>query len=139
MKKLVLICGVLLIQACSHQLSLYPRGGGQVATGVANEAGKTIEIQFEGHLYKGRYSYDGGGVVSVQSFGTSQAFSGARSVTAQGSSYGTAYVPGTGNGRIFAIAPSGNSIRCEFQYKGGSGLGVCEDNQGRVFDLVIEN
>ena len=37
----------------------------------------------------------------------------------------------------FPNSPNGGSIRCEFNYQGSTGIGVCEDNANKLYDLLI--
>lgn len=117
-----------LLTGCSHNLSLHSRDGSPSGQGVAQEAGKTITINLNGKVYSGTYVRDGGKVAIFQSY--SGAF---------GSGFGTAYVPGSGNGRVLATSADGDAIRCEFLYSSGSGIGVCHDNSGKDYDLLIHN
>lgn len=128
-----------ILAGCSHNFTMIPRDGGAIGTGVANEAGKKVTISLNDKTYTGQYVYGGGSVAFTNVFGSSTAYSGAGTATAYGSGFGTTYIPGSGNGRILATTEDGNAIRCEFQYSSGSGLGVCEDNAGKVYDLQIHN
>lgn len=125
--KLLAILGLLFLAACAHQLELYPRGQGATGTGVANESGKTITISLNGKTYLGNYVYAG----DAASLGLVTTSGSPALATAVGTGGGTA-------GRILARADDGDSIRCEFLYADGGGLGVCEDNQGIKYDLVIK-
>ena len=128
---------VLALSGCSHQLTMYPVGGGTLGQGVAEESGKRVTINLNGTTYTGTYVHDGGSVAAFQSYGTATGFSGSKTATATGNSFGSMYVPGSGNGRIIASSASGNSIRCEFQYVSGSGIGTCRDGAGKEYDLQI--
>ena len=134
----ILVC-VAFLGGCAHNLTLHPRDGGSIGQGVAQEAGKTVTITLNGRTYSGTYVYDGGRIATFQSYGSATVYSGARAATAFGSGFGSAYVPGSGNGRILATSNDGDAIRCEFQYSSGSGLGVCRDNAGKEYDLQIHN
>lgn len=140
MKKTSLICilSTVFLFGCSHQLTMYPVGGGALGQGVAEESGKRVTINLNGNTYTGSYVHDGGSVATFQSYGSATAFSGTKIATVAGNSFGSAYVPGSGNGRILAHSSSGDAIRCEFQYVGGSGIGVCRDGSGKEYDLQIK-
>lgn len=126
-----------LLAGCTHPLTLMSRDGGMNGTGEANEAGKKVLISVGAKVYEGSYIYDGGSVIVGNSYGTATAYSGTRSATAYGSSTTSTYVPGSGNGKILAVSPAGGSMRCDFQYTGGSGIGYCKDADGREYDLLI--
>lgn len=135
----LILAAVTGLLGCSHKLALYPRDGGPVGKGTAEEASKSVTINLGAKTYTGTYIYDGGRVVTFQSHSTTTAYSSAKSATAYGSGFGSAYVPGSGNGRILVSSQGGDSLRCEFQYSNGSGLGVCLDNAGKEYDLQILN
>jgi len=92
----------MLISACTHSLTLFPKDGKNFIYGTASEMGKKINIRKNGMDYTGTYVLNGGV-----------------------------------NGRILAVSPNGDSIRCEFQYSGGSGIGTCKDSVGELYDLQI--
>jgi hypothetical protein len=137
MKLLPALAAALLLQACAYPLTLQSRDGGPGGTGTANSGGKTVEIALNGKTYRGSYIYDGGAVIPTQTFGSATASNRYGTTTAFGSSTSTTYVPGSGAGRILAMAGPGDSIRCEFMYRGSGGMGVCEDNSGKAYDLLI--
>ena len=137
MKKLLAYLILIFVAGCAHQLELYSRDGGANGTGTAQEAGKQITINLDGSVYKGTYTYDGGKTIISNAYGSATAYSGNRSATAYGNSTSTSYIPGSGLGRVFAHSQDGKSLRCEFSYSQGSGLGVCEDNDNKPYDLVI--
>ena len=138
MMKGILFSCLLLLTACAHQFQLIPRNGGSAGNGTAQEAGKQITISLNGRTYKGTYVYDDGSVITTHSSATATAYSGSRSATAYGNGVSSTYIPGSGNGRIFATSGD-DSIRCDFMYKGGSGLGYCQDNARNEYDLLIQN
>src|SRR5262249_19756516 len=129
---------VLLFAGCEHSLVLYPVGGGGAGNGSANEMGNTVTINLNGKTYAGNYVHDGGTVVPTTSYTTATAYSRTGTATAYGQTHGTAYIPGSGNGRLLATSKDGDAIRCEFTYRNGNGLGVCSDNAGKQYDLKID-
>lgn len=130
---------LLALTACTHNLSLHSREGWPNGDGTANEIGKKVTISLGGKAFFGQYVYDGGRVGFVTTSSTATAFGPGGSATAFGSGNATTYLPGSGQGRIFATAFDGDALRCEFQFSGGSGLGVCQDNRGKFYDLQIHN
>ena len=134
MYKLMVLC--LMLSGCAHNLELVSRNGGQNGSGVAQEMGKQITINLDGKQYKGTYIYDGGSMIRTNSSATATAYSGRYAATAYGTGVSSTYIPGSGNGR--ALATSGNdSIRCDFTYAQGTGIGYCQDNHGMEYDLLI--
>ena len=137
MKKTLSYLVVLTLFGCAHQVELYSRDGSPGGNGVAQEAGKLITINLDGNEYKGTYTYDGGKTIISNAYGNATAYSGNRSATGYSHATSTSYIPGSGLGRVFVHSTSGKSLRCEFSYSSGSGLGVCEDNDNKPYDLVI--
>lgn len=137
MKNYILMLSALaILNGCAHQLDLISRDNSGNGIGNAQELGKQISISLNGKSYKGTYIYDGGAVIRTTSTATATAYSGSRSATAYGNGNSSTYIPGSGNGRI--LATSGNdSIRCDFNYSGGTGIGYCQDNSGKEYDLLI--
>lgn len=121
---------VLLLQACAHSLAIHPRDGSPRGEGVANESDQSVTINLQGKTYTGKYVY-GGGAVALTNF---TAFGG-------GSAFGSGitYMGGAGSGRIFVTAPSGSALRCVFDYSEwtSTGMGACQDNAGKEYDLLI--
>lgn len=139
LKYIIVLVFIIYLSGCAHHFTLIPRDGKEKGQGVAQEVGKTVTITLNGKTYTGNYVYGGGSVAFFNTFGSATAYSGTKTATAFGSGFGTAYVPGSGNGRILATSPDGDVIRCEFLYSGGSGLGICQDNAEKEYDLQIHN
>ncbi len=109
------------------------KGTARVVT-AGNHSGD-ISIQLAGKTYTGRWVYaPGGGSIG---FGTASAFSGTQSATATSTFVG---LPTGGNGSVLASAPDGSTLRCAFEYSewGSTGVGVCQDGKGEVYDLQID-
>ena len=135
MKRIILTAFLLLI-GCAHQLELISRDNSGNGTGNAQEAGKQITINVSGKTYRGTYVYDGGRAVTTVSSANATAYSGSRTAHAYGNGFSSTYIPGSGNGRILATSGD-DSIRCDFTYEHGSGIGYCQDNSGKEYDLLI--
>ena len=136
-RSLLILLSSSLLFGCAHQLELFPRDGGKAGSGTAQEAGKQISIYLDGVEYKGTYTFDGGSTILTNSYGHATAYSGARTANVYGNSISTSYIPGSGQGRLFAHSIDGKGLRCEFSYKNLSGIGICEDNENKQYDLVI--
>jgi hypothetical protein len=136
MKTVLSLLIIVLITGCAHQLELISRDNSGNGTGVAQEANQSISISVNGVNFKGTYVYDGGTVVNSYNYSTATAYNRTGTTQAYGNSYGTSYVPGSGNGRI--VASSGtNTIHCDFMFQQMSGIGYCQDNNGKQYDLII--
>jgi hypothetical protein len=118
-----------MLAACSYDIMMINQKSGAIATGTAiSEGGKgSITVDLNGTHYAGRWVFlRNGGTGFTNSFGATPAFS-------------TVGFTGGGNGRANLSAEGGKSLRCEFQYSdmSGSGLGVCQDHEGQLYDLQI--
>lgn len=127
---------LLALTSCAHNVYLQGRATG--ATGYARVVGPgsggEITIDLGGTPYKGRWVYmaNGGGV----GIGTAAAFSGGRSATAIGT---FSALPAQGNVSIFAHSAGGAQLHCvaDWNSMSGTGIGVCQDSKGEVYDLQI--
>jgi hypothetical protein len=137
MKKTILLA-FFALAGCTHQFALMPRDGGHAGSGEANEAGKEIGITLNGRTYVGTYVYDGGKIITTHSSGIAQGYSGALNATASYTETASTFITGSGNGKIVATS-DGDTLRCDFQYSDGSGIGLCNDKAGRQYDLLILN
>jgi len=146
--KTFILALLLTLTGCAHQLDLLSRTNSGNGSGKAEEMGKKITIYLQDRTYVGTYVYDGLKVITTtsrsntNSSATATAYSGNRTATAYGhgtsntTGYATSYIPGSGNGSL--IATSGNdTIRCDFNFRSGTGIGYCQNNSGEEFDLII--
>jgi hypothetical protein len=138
MKELALLTALaLMLSGCAYPLQLHSRDGSAGGAGEASSTDRSMRVNVGGKLFTGSYIFDSGSVIATQAFGTATAVSGTRSAQAFGSSYGTAFIPGSNMGQAFLRAEDGTSMRCQFRYINSSGLGECIDSQNKVYDLVI--
>lgn len=140
MRKIAFVlAAAAFLGGCSHQvhrLDLISRDNTGNGSGNAQEEGKQITISLNGKTYMGTYIYDGRKTIGAIRSETATAYSGSSNATAYGTGYSSAYIPGSGNGKI--LATSGNdSLRCDFNYSDGSGIGYCQDSAGKKYDLLI--
>lgn len=131
------ITAILALTGCAYPLALHSRDGSIGGVGEASSGNKSMTISIGDRVFTGSYIFDSGSVAPVYTYGSATAVSGARTVQSYGSSYGTAYVPGSNSGQAFLRSLDGGSLRCQFRYIDSSGLGECVDNLGRQYDLVI--
>lgn len=117
---LVLAAGVLL-SGCAQNFRLLEDG--KVHHGTLFQASKTMEATIDGEKFSGPASQ----AVGV---GFGQTFYNGRV------GFGTTTVA-SGQWQGLLTNSSGKVIRCQFQAALGSGQGICQDNNGRNFDLVI--
>ena len=152
------IAFMLSLSACSGKFTLIDRANGDIHTGVTDgstmSGAGSVVLSIEGEEYRGPWVYQSsGGSFSFSNFSTtSNAF-------ATGSAFGprgltTAQITGTGttngaasalgvsavgNGMINAKSQSGRFVRCIFTFNtmNNTGIGECERNDGRVYDLNV--
>ena len=135
-----------------HHFTINPREAGIPGQGVAHGFQKTVNITLNGNTYTGTFILDAGKVTTLVSNSTSTANSSATVTSATNTVYGTGfgraygttvgnlYQPGSGNGKLLATNANGDAIRCEFTInlsRHGTGLGICQDNAGELYDMVI--
>lgn len=115
------LAGFALLSGCAQNFRLLEDG--KVHHGVLHQASKTMEASIDGERYSGPAS-QGMGV------GFGQAFYNGRV------GFGTTTVA-SGQWQGLLTNASGKVIRCQFQAALGAGQGICQDNAGRTFDLII--
>jgi hypothetical protein len=108
-------------------MPLYGTGGPYKGTAQGSGSG-AFKLDIDGKLYEGQWALVGSGSIGVASLTGPD-------VRALG--YSASASPGTGIAN--ARASDGSIIRCEFTFSSwsNSGFGVCEDSDGRGFDLFI--
>lgn len=126
---------LFFLSSCTHQMQLISRNNTGNGTGTVQEMGKQVTIYLNGKTYKGTYVHDSGSSVATINNSTATAYNAYGSSTAYGTGSIISYIPGSGNGRIIATAGD-DTLRCDFQYSRGSGVGYCEDNKGNSYDLI---
>jgi hypothetical protein len=118
-----LVALLLALTACTHTITLYPRGGGEQATGTVNDGSKNMEVQLRGDTYAGSY-------VLGQTFGVGMV-GGANPTTV--TTVGT-----TNNATALLVGPKG-VLRCEFRIVAAQGgNGVCVDSSNTMYDMLIK-
>lgn len=125
--RLIAICALLALSGCAQVLTLYPRGGGEQATGTLNDGSREMTVQLKGETYAGSY-------VSGQTFGFAmgQTFGAA-------SSFGTGMIVGSTNQSTALLTSGKNVLRCELKIAAAvGGSGVCIDKDNVTYDLLIK-
>lgn len=136
MKRVLIAVSVLSLSGCALDVALMERGGpatggGKVPYTMAKSG--EITIALGGEEYAGRWVLAQGGSYSLASMsGASPA--GGMSAVGTGVNFDAA-----GNGNILARSASGKGLRCVFNYSGFSrtGTGLCQDDNGRLYDMQI--
>lgn len=113
--------GILLI-GCAGNIKLIEDG--KVHHGSWDGVSNTLQVSIDGVPYKGTYTQNA-------SSGTAVAFSGFRTASAFGTS-------SDGSGQALLLSPEGKVLRCVFgSVVAFRGQGQCQNNQGKVYDLLI--
>ena len=100
--RLLISLAALTLAACGHIVTLYPRGGGDQATGTLNDGSRNMSVTLKGSTYTGKF-------VPGQTFG----FAVGQSLGAA-SSFGTAMMVGNSNqSSALLVSTDGKSVlRC---------------------------
>ena len=154
LKLIFSLLATLTLLGCEslHHFTINPREPGASGQGVAYGLKKTVDISLNGNNYTGTFILDTGKVktyvsnssVAVNSnitatSGTNTAY-GTGFGQAYGTSVGNVYEQGSGNGKLLATNSKGDAIRCEFTInltRHGTGLGICQDNAGKQYDMLV--
>ena len=104
--------------------------------GTVQELGKEITINLHGQTYTGTYIYDGTKTISSMSLASATARNGSSAASVLGSGFSTTHIPGSGDGKALVICGN-NTLRCDFNAVNGKGIGYCQDNAGKEYDLLI--
>ena len=121
-------------------VTLTPRDGGPSGQGQATGSGLgysgKMTVELAGRRYEGDWIYQPEG--GTMGFGSATAFSGGQMATAYGTTYGVSM---NGNGRAHLHSADGKAINCGFTYSSWSatGIGECQDQDGKIYDLSIRN
>lgn len=144
MKKIGLIFVLpLFLIGCTANIALIDRTNGNYykgkTIGAALGGNGELQVNVDGLDYKGTWTYSAmGGSYSIGSATTSVYGGG---VYASGNSFGNSLnMSAQGKGLINMKADNGSFIRCVFDFNewSGSGIGECQRNDGRLFDLTVK-
>lgn len=120
-KLLLALSAASLLSGCAMNFRLLEDG--KVHHGTLHQASRSMEAVIDGERYTGPAS-QGMGVGFGQTFYNGRV------------GFGTTTVA-SGQWQGLLTNASGKVIRCQFQAAMGSGQGMCQDNNGRNFDMVI--
>jgi len=135
------VLSAMALAACANAVTLSSCDGGPSGTGSSTGAlanrGK-LKITLEGKQYSGEWVVSDEGRFSGYSEGKAgQKFTQKNLAVASGII--RAGTSGNGDGRAYANAPDGDSLRCHFNVNAltSTAFGLCERNDGRVYDLTM--
>jgi hypothetical protein len=120
---------VLSLAACGHVVTLYPRGGGEQATGTLNDGSRNMSVTLKGTTYNGKF-------VPGQTFG----FAVGQSFGAAPSFGTTMMVANSNQSSALLVSTDGkNALRCELKVVAAiGGNGVCVDKDNVTYDMNIK-
>jgi hypothetical protein len=132
----------IALAACANTVTLASRDGGPSGLGSSTGAMSSrglLKIMLEGKQYSGEWvvsdegHFDGFG----QARTAGQKF--AQKNLAIASGIIRAGTSGNGDGRAYANAADGDSLRCHFNVNAltATAFGLCERNDGRIYDLTM--
>jgi hypothetical protein len=134
MQRLVFFSFFPFLAACSHTVTMYPRGGGDIGTGTLNDGNREIVVTLKGKQYAGKFVRN-----QSYSFGIGQSFGAAPTGIALKPGFNTASMMGATN-QATAVLTSGTEVlRCELVVVNASdGSGVCTDSNNLAYDVLIK-
>lgn len=129
MRKLGIAISALALTACGHIVTLYPRGGGEQATGTLNDGSRNMSVTLKGVTYTGQF-------VRGQTFGFGIGQSFGATPT-----FGTGLMVGSNNqsSALLVSTDGKNVLRCELKVVAAiGGNGVCVDKDNVTYDMNIK-
>jgi hypothetical protein len=127
--KVFIALSVLALTACGHIVTLYPRGGGEMAAGTLNDGSRNMSINLKGVTYSGQFVRG-----QTFGFGIGQSF-GTRP------SFGTSMMVGSSNqsSALLVSADGKQVLRCELTVVAAiGGNGVCVDKDNVTYDMNVK-
>jgi hypothetical protein len=130
------------LAACANTVTLTPHGGGPIGVGASSGSGQGIlKIDLEGEQYTGQWVVSPEGGFSGFTDPDAPATGKPRSKTmAKASNMVTAKITSNGDGRAYANAPDGKTLRCNFRFNAvtSAAQGLCQRSDGRIYDMVMK-
>lgn len=127
--KFAAMLATLSLTACGHIVTLYPRGGGEQATGTLNDGSRNMNVTLKGVTYTGQFVRGQTfGIGFGQTFGATPTF-------------GTGLMVGTNNqSSALLVSTDGKSVlRCELNVVAAiGGNGICVDKDNVTYDMNIK-
>lgn len=143
----VVLLAAATLAGCAAKLQIIDRSTGVVhlgeTIGSASRGSGEAQASIDGAAYRGPwvYSAKGGSYSLITGTSNATAFSGGRMATATGSGMAQAFnIPAQGSGLITLRADDGQFVRCVFDFNEwtNTGIGQCQRNDGRAYDLAIK-
>lgn len=134
--RLLAILAVVALTACSMTVTMMPRDSGRLYTGQVTGAGGgsgTMTVALDGMSCTGPIV----AVASNQTFG----FFSAHGTNTRGtgvSTFGTTATSGDTFAKAILSCVNGSGLRCDVSGQAGKGGGICVDDSGRVYDVLMQ-
>ncbi|NIF51433.1 hypothetical protein [Burkholderia sp. Ax-1724] len=123
------------LTACSFNATLMSRDSGRTYTGelVGNGMGVgTMSVTIDSATYSGPAARVG----SNDTFGFASAY-GFNNHGGSASSFASSYSSGDKFVKALLSSADGHGLRCDLRGQGHSGGGICVDDAGKVYDVVL--
>lgn len=119
----------LILAGCSHVITLYPRGGGERATGTVNDGSRKMTVTLKGMTYTGE-------MIRAQTVGIGIG----QSYGATPSTGTTVFTGGSNQYSALLVSTDGTSVlRCDFTLSVAiGGNGICLDKDSVTYDMNIK-
>lgn len=138
MKKAVL-CALLaapfILGACSFNATLMARDSGHVYHGELDGNGMgagTMTVDLGGTVYQGPAVR----VASNDTFGFASTY-GFNNHAGSATSFGSFFAEGDKTVKALMSSPDGRGLRCDIVGRSHGGGGICVDDGGKVYDVVL--
>ncbi len=114
---------LVAVTGCSGKITLLEDG--KAHRGTYSQTSETLEVTIDGVPYKGTFTQNA-------SAGVGTGF------TPSGQMTTTTMVMSDGSGQALLTSPEGKVLRCVFgPVVGWKGQGQCQNNDGKIYDLLI--
>lgn len=133
-RKVAVVYGLLAVSACSHTVTLFPRGGGEAGSGTLNDGTREIQLQLKGKQYTGKFVRN-----QTYGFGLGQSFGAKPTGLAMKPGFGTTVTMGSSNQATAVLVSGTEVLRCDLVVVNASdGSGICTDSNHLAYDVVIK-
>lgn len=135
MKIIISLIGALSLAGCAYNVTLMPRDSGKTYTGELNSNGGgsgSMTVALDGGSCTGPAAR----VASNQSFGFANTYArNSKGTTASG--FTTVAMDGDTTVKAILSCSDGSGLRCDITGRNATAGGVCLDDKGRVYDVLV--
>jgi hypothetical protein len=128
------VIAALLVAGCSYTATLMSRDSGRTYTGSLEGKGMTgtMTVAINDTTYTGPAVRVG----SNDTFGFASAYS-FNSHGGAATAFGNSYSVGDRFIKALLSSSDGHGLRCDLRGRGSSGGGICVDDGGKVYDVIL--